>query len=122
MLDDFARLRIAAGEIPPEAATVLRSADSQRTTAVPGIDKRIIDRKDFDGRLTQDYVFGPSPGTYVRSVDVRDVEIIMQSTSAHQFRIKGHPAAEIVRPPSHFVLVGEDEVTPRQLRGALSGV
>lgn len=118
MLDDFAKLQIAMGEMPPEAATILRAADAQRTTAVKGVDKRLIEPEYFPG-LSQPYTFGPD--VFERSVDAKDADIILGSSSGHQFRRKGAPEDEIVKPPSHFVLVSEEEITPRQLRGSLHG-
>lgn len=116
MLDEVAKARIALGEIPSSAATILRSAEAQRTTAIRGIDRRLVEPEYFG--TSKKYVFGPD--VFVVGVDATDVDKILGSAAGHQFRRVGAPENEIIRPAANFVIVSEDEITPQQLRSSLA--
>lgn len=107
ILDEVTKLRIAMGELHPQAATVMRSAETLRCTAIRGINKRLVDREFFDSRLSQDYVFGPH--CFVVAVAKKDVEIILRSADSHQFRRTDDPLNQIILPASNMVLVSEME-------------
>jgi hypothetical protein len=108
IMDDVTKFRIAVGEIDPEAATLLRSADTQRNQAVKGVTKRVVDPEYFG--TSRRYVFdGSTMPPFVTAVDKRDVDKILGSDSSHQFRIYGHEGIEIIRPAGDFQLVGEVE-------------
>jgi hypothetical protein len=107
VLDEVTKFRIQMGEIHPMAATVVRSADIQRTQRVKGITKRVVDPDYFPG-LSRAYTWGPD--TFVTPVDDEDVDIILGDPgSGHQFR-RWWPGIEdegIIRPDPRILEVGE---------------
>lgn len=105
VLDEITKLRIAMGEVHPEAATIMRAAEAQRLTAIPGIDRRIVDADSFG--TSRDYVFGPD--NFVVAVEMQDVDKILGSRDEHQFRRVGDPVNEIVRPNANIIMVSEIE-------------
>jgi hypothetical protein len=105
LLDEVTQLRIAMGELPAMSATVLRAAETQRKRPVQGITKRYVDVDSF--QTSRNYTFGPD--VFVTAVDKRDVDKILGSASGHQFRIKGEPGIEVIRPAYDIALVSEYE-------------
>lgn len=105
LMNEVTKFRIAAGEVHPDAATLIRAADTQRSQAVKGVSKRVVDPEYFG--TSRQYVFGP--WDFVVAVDAKDVDRILGSESSHQFRLAGHPGVEIIQPPGDLVLVSEIE-------------
>lgn len=93
ILDDLARYRIATGQIDKRGAAVLRDAEDMRLKAIKGITIRHVEQEHFG--TSRDYTFGPTE--FVLTVSYEDYEKIMESESAHQFRLHSD-AVEIVRP------------------------
>lgn len=91
----------------PQQAKIVRAAARLRTGRFPGHNRELT--ADRDG-LSQDYVWGPKVGTYVRRVRFRDAEKIKASRSGHEFRLVGQEAERtpLVLPgPCAVRLVGE---------------
>ena len=108
LLDDTTRLRIAMGELPPESATVLRAAESQRQRTAPakGVSIRTVDPEYFG--TSRQYIWGPD--VFVTAVAKEDVDKILGDPySGHQFRLKGEAGIQVITPPSSITLVEEFE-------------
>ena len=105
LLDEVTKFRIQTGEIPPQAAAVVRGAEMQISIRAEGITKRVVDPEYFG--TSRQYVFGPY--AFVVAVDKDDVDKILGSSAGYQFRRVGDPAAQIIRPAANFVEVSEVE-------------
>lgn len=101
VIDEIMKYRMTIGEIPPDAAAVIRGAEQTRCTAVQGIDIRVIDPEWFG--TSQRYVFGPS--NFIVGVEPEDVDKILGSASGHQFRRVGDPLNDIYLPRQPFRFV-----------------
>jgi hypothetical protein len=106
VLDEITRFMLATGQIHPEAAAVLRGAEVYRSTAIPGIDKRLVDPEYFG--TSRQYVFGPV--NFTVAVEKRDVDKIKGSTSGHQFKVVGDPMEDFVLPEPGLRIIDEIEV------------
>jgi len=115
VIDEIMRYRMAVGELPLDAAAVLRGAEMDRCTAFPEVDVRVIDPEYFG--TSRQYTFGPH--TFVTAVERQDVDKILGSSSGHQFRIVGDPMNDVVLPRQPFRFVNDLEVNPAQLRAAI---
>jgi hypothetical protein len=105
LLDDVTKLRIQMGELPPMSAAVIRAAETQRNIPVKGVTKRAVDPEFFG--TSRPYIWGPD--SFVVSVDAQDVDKILGSDSAHQFRRVGEDGVQVILPSSNFALVNEVE-------------
>lgn len=120
-LDEVTKLRIAMGEIVPQAAAVLRGAAMMRSQAIPGVCKRICDPEYFPG-LSRQYVFGPAPETFVQKVTKPDWDVLRGSGSGHQFERVGDPMNELILPrhgEDVLRFVNDIEMTPSAVNESL---
>lgn len=116
ILDDFTKARIAAGEVPQEAVAVLRAAEQRRNKVLKGYTKRIVDPDYFPG-LSGQIVFGPD--VFVKLISYSDADILLGSSSCHEFRLAGNDALRMELPANDIALVGEMEFNATELRQAL---
>ena len=105
ILDDYAMYKIAVGEIPPDAAAVLRGAAMMRSVAIEGVGIRVVDPDTFG--VSKVYQFGPHD--FVVAVDKQDVDKILGSDSGYQFRRTDDPLREMTVPVTGIRVVSEVE-------------
>lgn len=107
-LDDVAKARISLGQLPPEAAGVLRDANMLRVYPLPGVVHRDVDPEYFG--TSRRYQFGPDKASYIQEVEAEDVDKIMGSSSGHQFRVlndDGTPVHRLILPQPSIEFVSE---------------
>ena len=83
-------LKLACGHYTPIQAETIRAYHRKRIQRTPGHNR--VMTKDRDG-MTQDWVWGPKAGTYVRLLPNRDADKLLSGPSGAEFRDLDAPAA-----------------------------